>query len=128
MLATDKPSDGFAIENALLDVNGNEVNKRDRLSYAILHQVSGEYRGEFGDLTAVLGVRAPFFTRELNQYCFTTTPNAGQGFIDCLGTQDTTAYETATPNYAPPQSRTYNYADILPNNGLVYVFGQASVE
>src|SRR3546814_8354271 len=77
-----EPIDVFPINNPLETVDGFVLNKRDRLSYAILHQVSGEYRGEFGDLTAVLGVRAPFFTRELNQYCFTTTPHAGPGFID----------------------------------------------
>ncbi|HBK14003.1 MAG TPA: TonB-dependent receptor, partial [Erythrobacter sp.] len=48
MLANGEPIDVFSIDAPLLDVNGNEVNKRDRLSYAILHQVSGEYRGEFG--------------------------------------------------------------------------------
>src|SRR3546814_18768556 len=59
-----EPIDVFPINNPLETVDGFVLNKRDRLSYAILHQVSGEYRGEFGDLTAVLGVRAPFFTRE----------------------------------------------------------------
>lgn len=122
-----EPIDVFPVNDPLETVDGFVLNKRDRLSYAILHQVSGEYRGEFGDLTAILGVRAPFFTRELNQYCFTTTPNAGQGFIDCLGTQDTAAYEAANPNYAPPQSRTYKYDDILPNVGFTYKFGKASL-
>src|SRR3546814_21104807 len=103
MLATDKPSDGFAIENALLDVNGNEVNKRDRLSYAILHQVSGEYRGEFGDLTAILGLRAPFFSRELNQNCYTTSIS---GFVECTAPgQDLSEYEADNPDYESPQSR-----------------------
>jgi len=126
-LLNGEPADVFPINDPLLTVNGDVLNKRDRLSYAILHQVSGEYRGEFGGLTAVLGLRAPFFTRELNQYCFTTTPNAGQGFVDCLGSQDTTAYEAAHPTYAPPQSRTYKYDKLLPNLGFTYAFGDASV-
>lgn len=134
-----EPFDVFPINDPVLDVRGEPVGKRDRLSYAILHQVSGEYRGEFGDLTAVIGARAPFFTRELNQNCFTTTPNAGQGFIDCLPAgQNLAAYLAANPynpntasgvptGYAPPQSRTYKYDDILPNVGFTYRFGAASV-
>ncbi|MXO48698.1 TonB-dependent receptor [Erythrobacter vulgaris] len=122
-----EPNDVFPVNDPLLTSDGFALNKRDRLSYAILHQVSGEYRGEFGNLTAVLGLRAPFFTRELNQNCFTTTPDAGRGFIDCLGDQDTTAYEAANPDYAPPQSRTYEYDEILPNVGFTYALGDASI-
>ncbi|MCD1590924.1 TonB-dependent receptor [Qipengyuania citrea] len=122
MLANGEPIDVFSIDAPLLDVNGNEVNKRDRLSYAILHQVSGEYRGEFGDLTTVLGLRAPFFKRELNQNCFTTS--AG-GFVDCPAPgQDLSNYVDASFNddHAAPQSRTYNYDKLLPNIGLTFDF------
>ena len=122
-----EPYDVFPVNDPVLTSGGFALNKRDRLSYAILNQVSGEYRGEFGDLTAVLGLRVPFFERELNQNCFTTTPNASQAFIDCLGDQDTTAYRAANPTFAPPQSRTYNYNDVLPNVGFTYDFGDASV-
>ena len=126
MLPNGEPADVFAIDLPLLDVNGNEVNKRDRLSWAILHQVSGEYRGTFGDLTAVVGLRAPFFTRRLNQNCYTTSVN---GFIDCPAPgQDLTAYEAANPNYALPQSRVYKYDKLLPNLGFTYnVTPEASV-
>ena len=120
MLANGEISDVFAIDNALLDGSGNEVNKRDRLSWAILHQVSGEYRGTFGGLTAKLGLRAPFFTRRLNQNCFTTSIN---GFVDCpAADQDLTAYMAANPNYAQPQSRVYKYDKLLPNVGFTYNF------
>ncbi|WJY18236.1 TonB-dependent receptor [Alteriqipengyuania flavescens] len=119
-----EPYDVFAVNDPLLTSDGFELNKRDRLSYAILHQVSGEYRGEFGDLTTQIGLRVPFFTRELNQNCYTTTAS---GFVDCLGDQDTTAYEAANPNAVAPVSRTYNYDDVLPNVGLTYAFGDASV-
>lgn len=118
MLQNGEISDPFAIDNPLLDVNGLEVNKRDRLSYAILHQVSGEYRGRFFDdqVTAVLGLRAPFFKRELNQNCYTTSIS---GFVDCPNSgQDLTAYEAANPDYAAPQSRTYKYDKLLPNIGF----------
>ena len=43
------PIDVFAINNARADVTGTTLQKRDRLSFAILHQVAGEYRGEFFD-------------------------------------------------------------------------------
>jgi iron complex outermembrane receptor protein len=112
-------ADVFPINDPLVTADGFVLNKRDRLSYAILHQVSAEYRGRFFDeaLTVSLGLRAPFFTRRLNQYCYTTS--AG-GFLDCIGTQDPTAYEAANPNAATPQSRTYNYDRLLPNVGFVY--------
>ncbi|MEX0341171.1 MAG: TonB-dependent receptor [Erythrobacter sp.] len=120
MLANGEISDVFAIDNPLLDVNGNEVNKRNRLSYAILHQVSGEYRGQFGDLTAKLALRAPFFTRELNQFCYTTSAN---GFVDCPNPGfDVAGYEAANPNAAAPVSRTLNYDKLLPNIGFIYDF------
>ncbi|EDL48429.1 TonB-dependent receptor [Erythrobacter sp. SD-21] len=130
MLGNGEISDVFAIDNPLLDVNGNPVNKRDRLSYAILHQISGEYRGRFGDLTAKLALRAPFFTRELNQNCYTTSDN---GFVDCPNPGfDTAGYELAKiengQDFAPPQSRTYKYDKLLPNIGFTYdVTGDVSV-
>ncbi|NJM49578.1 MAG: TonB-dependent receptor [Sphingomonadales bacterium] len=124
MLPNGEPSDVFAIDNPVLDVNGLEVNKRDRLSFAILHQVSGEYRGNFGDLTAVIGLRAPFFTRELNQNCYTTSIN---GFVDCPNPgQDLTQYEAANPTYVAPLSRTYKYDSLLPNIGFTYHFGDSA--
>ena len=126
--------DVFPVNDGLVTVDGFELNKRDRQSYATLHQVSGEYRGNFGDLTAVVGLRAPFFTRELNQNCYTTTAS---GFLDCIG-GTSAAYEAANPYvYDPvtnepsgsalPTSRKYKYDDILPNVGLTYAFGSASV-
>ncbi|WP_336987052.1 TonB-dependent receptor [Altererythrobacter aquiaggeris] len=120
MQANGEPIDVFAIDSALLDVNGNEVNKRDRKSFAILHQLSGEYRGRFGGLTAVLGLRAPFFTRELNQNCFTTSIN---GFVDCPAAgQNLTQYQTLNPTYVAPLSREYKYDELLPNVGFTYDF------
>ena len=114
------PNDYFAIDNPVLDVNGNEINKRDRLSFAILHQVSAEYRGRFIDdlLTVNLGLRAPFFTRKLQQNCYTTSES---GFVDCPNPgQDLTAYEAANPDYVAPLSRKYTYDKLLPNVGLTF--------
>ena len=114
------PVDVFPSNNGIRDANGRVVQKRDRLSFAILDQVSGEYRGEFGGLTLNLGVRAPFFIRNLNNYCFTTSAS---GFVDCFGqgaTAANTAYATANPGYAAPQSRHFAYNRVLPNVGLTY--------
>ena len=128
LLQNGEPSDVYAIDEPLLDVNGNEINKRDRKSFAILHQISGEYRGRFGDLTAKLALRAPFFTRELNQNCFTTS--AG-GFVDCPAPgQDLSNYvnEPRNDDHTAPQSRTYKYDKLLPNIGFTYdISGDASV-
>ena len=115
------------------DVNGRLLQKRDRLSYAILHQVSGEYRGRFFDdaLSVTVGIRAPFFTRNLNNYCATSSET---GFVECF-TDDSAAYAAwlATGTNATrtvpgigtyptqgPQHRELKYDKILPNVGLVY--------
>lgn len=122
--ANGEPFDVFPMNDPVLTSDGYALNKRDRLSYAILNQVSGEYSGTFGPLGIVAGLRVPFFKRELNQNCFTTTAS---GFVDCLGNQDTGAYEAANPDYAPPQTRTYKYDKLLPNVGLTYDLGGVSV-
>ena len=125
-----EPFDVFPINDPIADVNGNLVEKRNRLSYAILNQVSGEYRGVFGPVTVNVGLRAPFFTRELNNYCFATASN---GFVDCLPTDAlNTAYALANPyvvdpatgqvlsGYSPPQKRKFKYNKLLPNIGAIY--------
>ena len=43
----------------------------------------GEYRGEFGRLTVNVGVRAPFFKRDLTNNCATSSVT---GFVECFGT------------------------------------------
>lgn len=116
-------TDGFAREvfanNApITDREGTELQKRNRLSYAILHQVSGEYRGEFGPITINAGVRAPFFKRDLNNYCSTAT--AG-GNLRCFGDGTTAevAFAAANPTIQGPQRRVFKYDKILPNAGVV---------
>lgn len=131
-----EPQDVFPVNIPLITSEGYELNKRDRLSYAILHQVSGEYRGSFLEdrLTAVLGVRAPFFTRRLDQRCYTTS---SAGFLDCIPDVAVADYEAANPysfnpatgrvtGAAPPQKRTYKYDKILPNVGFTYDFTPAA--
>ncbi len=121
--ANGQPFDVFPINNPILTKDGKIIEKRDRLSFAVLDQVSGEYRGTFGGLTVNLGVRAPWFKRNLHNFCFTTSAS---GFVDCLGrgaTADNATYAAANPTYAPPQTRKYNYNRVLPNLGATYKFG-----
>ncbi|WP_374526107.1 TonB-dependent receptor [Sphingopyxis sp.] len=122
-----RPFDVFPINDPITDGVGNILQKRDRKSLAILNQVSGEYRGEFGALTVSAGVRAPFFKRDLNNYCFTKDAS---GVLNCFGTNTTAAaaYATANPTVQGPQRRVLKYDRILPNLGLVYdITPQASV-
>lgn len=151
--ANGEPFDVFPVNSPVLDVNGNPIEKRNRRSKAILNQVSAEYRGQFLDdaLTVNIGVRAPFFRRELNQLCFTVQAN---GNVACLAQSQVAAYAAANPytyfapgastvgtvtrpatgscanlknacvvGFSPPQARTLNYNRALPNVGATYKFG-----
>lgn len=119
-------------DGGIADSAGNSLQKRDRLSLAILNQVAGQYRGKFFDnkLTIEAGARAAFFTRKLNNHCFATS---GGGFVDCTGqnADEDAIYAAAHPytynettgvvtGYAPPQKRTYHFNKVLPSAGLTY--------
>jgi len=150
-----EPFDVFPVNDPVLDANGAALQKRDRRSKAILNQVSAEYRGQFLDqaLTVNLGVRAPFFRRELQQNCFTVAAN---GNVACVSPTQVAAYGAANPytyiapnvasaggvtrpatgscsnlanacvvGFAPPQSRTLNYNRALPNVGATFKFANA---
>lgn len=121
--ANGVPFDVFPVNDPLADSTGSILQKRDRLSYAILNQVAGEYRGQFGPLTVNAGVRAPFFKRDLNNFCFTTSVT---GFVDCFGTNDTAnaAYAAANPNVQGPQQRVLKYDKVLPNVGFTFDVAQ----
>ena len=126
-----EPFDVFPVNNPLADAQGNILQKRDRLSFAILHQISSEYRGEFmdGRLTVQAGLRAPFFTRDLNNFCATTSST---GFVECFNTDTAglNAFLLRNPTQnigggqtAPtqgPQRRVLKYDKLLPNAGVVF--------
>jgi iron complex outermembrane receptor protein len=118
--AGGEPNEVFSIDDPLSDATGALLQKRDRKSIALLHQVSGEYRGEFmdGGLVVTAGVRAPFFTRQLQNNCFTTSAT---GFVDCFGEGDprNATYATLNPTVQGPQPRRLKYDEILPNLGVV---------
>lgn len=111
---------------AVLTSDGRDLQGRDRFSEAELSQFAIEYRGQFFDdrLTVALGVRAPIFSRELNQYCFTAV---GTSTVRC--TQE--PIQTTLPNgnvqffgsatqYISPFKASVEYKDVLPNVGLSY--------
>lgn len=112
----------FPVDNALIGKDGTPLQKRNRLSYAILHQISGEYRGTFSDLTVTAGLRSPFFRRNLTNYCFVTSAT---GNVSCFGTGTAnTAYDAAT-TFQGPQQRIFNYNKLLPSFGVTYRVGDA---
>ncbi|MFL6861532.1 MAG: TonB-dependent receptor plug domain-containing protein, partial [Allosphingosinicella sp.] len=125
-----EPYTPFPINAPIVAANGDILEKRDRLSIALLQQVAAEYRGEFFDrrLQVNIGVRAPFFKRDLNNYCLTSSAS---GFVECFGanTAGLAAYIAANPTVnvggvpqpvQGPQHRVLNYNAILPNVGLLY--------
>jgi iron complex outermembrane receptor protein len=119
-----EPLDVFPINDPQEDVDGNVLEKRDRLSYAVLNQLAAEYRGRFGALVVDIGLRAPFFERKLNNYCFTTSST---GFVDCFGsnTAAEAIYAAANPTVQGPQKRNFKYNKLLPNIGFTYDFTSA---
>lgn len=136
LLGNGEPVSVYPANAGQTDSSGSILQKRDRLSFAILHQISGEYRGEFidGKLVVTAGVRAPFFKRDLTNNCFTSS--AG-GNLECFGTNTALAGTAQTLNpyiattnattgalvitgWAPPQQRVLKYDKILPNVGFVF--------
>lgn len=125
----------------VLAADGDVIRGRDRLSIAELEQYALEYRGQFLDdkFTATVGVRAPFFTRELNQYCY--TPNGQTGSSSTTFTSSTlctSASPSATlangnvifngntaTQYISPYSKTVKFDDIMPNLGLSWKLGES---
>jgi iron complex outermembrane receptor protein len=117
-----EPLDVFPVNDPLLDANGVALQKRDRLSYAILHQFWGEYRGQFMEDKLVInaGLRLPFFKRDLNNFCSASSPT----FVECFGRGDArnATFRTLNPTIQGPQQRVFKYDAILPNIGFTYDF------
>lgn len=124
----------------VLAADGDRIRGRDRFSIAELQQYALEWRGQFDEdkLTATIGLRAPFFTRELNQYCY--TPNGGNGNSGSIGPRGGVLCTSRSPNatlangnvtfvtpmtgaaveFIAPYSETVKFDDILPNAGLTF--------
>jgi iron complex outermembrane receptor protein len=125
----------------VLAADGDIIRGRDRFSIAELSQFALEYRGQMLDnkLIATVGVRAPFFKRELNQYCY--TPDGGSGSSGTIGAAGGTLCTSRAPNatlangnvtfvtpmlpalpvqFIRPWSDEVKFDDILPNVGLSF--------
>ena len=66
----------------VLTASGFGIAQRDRTSIALLNQISGQYIGKFYDkkLRVEIGVRRPFFKRDLQTFC---PIQAADGFAYC---------------------------------------------
>jgi iron complex outermembrane receptor protein len=136
--ANGVPFDVFPVNDPLAATNGGVVQKRNRLSKAILNQGFAQYIGNFFEdkLRVEASLTGKWFKRDLTNYCFVTS---AAGFVDCVATPDGDAgYATANPyvvggtaaaptitGYAPPQNRVYKYDRLLPAGGLTYTIGDA---
>ncbi len=127
---------------AIITAAGTKLQNRDRTSIALLNQVSGQYIGKFFDnrLRLELGVRSPWFRRNLDQNCY--TPAAGGGFPVCVQAAPVGSVPAignylvpntytppaagilGTPVYAPFKA-TYKYHKLLPNVGATYAIADS---
>jgi iron complex outermembrane receptor protein len=101
-------------------VDGNPVEKRNRLTIAGLNQVSGEYIGKFFDdhLRLDIGLRIPFIARDLHQFCYTNPPTT----VTCTSFPAVAATAKAT---VAPFVIHKNYSQPLPNVGATWSFDPA---
>jgi len=150
---TGGPADVFGAKPGygppILGADGSILRKRDRLSIAMLNQVSANYIGKFVDdrLHVNIGVRAPFFQRDVNQYCYTyngtsawcdtasqtavqsayaadlaahRTPGASAAALtSLLGTGVSTGLN-GVPNFRFPFTQTFKWNKLLPNAGASF--------
>ncbi len=116
--------------------NGYFLRSRDRFSEAILNQFAVEYRGQFMDdaLLVNIGIRAPFFQRNLNQYCYTnnssTTAIPSGGSVTCTSStvtgtnaNGTVSLLNQTGTFIKPFAATVKYDKVLPNVGVSFKLG-----
>ena len=114
--------------------DGNILRGRDRLSHAILNQVSASYTHRFLDekLLVDVGVRAPFFTRDLNQNCYSQVGSfnvicSRETFTDADGDGIGTLAGRGGTNYIAPLSRKFEFDDLLPNVGISYEVAPSNI-
>ncbi len=115
----------------IYNLDGYFLRSRDRASIASLNQIAAEWRGTFMDdnLRVNVGVRAPFFSRELNQFCYSQN---GSSNVRCtsenpnatLANGNVTFASTGATQYIRPYARDVDYDAVLPNAGITYRFGE----
>ena len=119
--------------------DGTVLRRRDRFSIALLNQIAGEYRGKFVDdkLLINAGVRVPYFTRHLNNFCYqrdtfnaycttqtgTPVPGTNDGTGRTLVTFPVSALNTSAAfQYGRPRSFDRKYDKVLPSGAVSYDF------
>jgi iron complex outermembrane receptor protein len=114
----------------ILNAAGEPLQNRDRTSIAMLNQLSGQYIGKFFEnrLRLEIGLRSPWFKRDLDQNCY--TPVKGQGFPLCISNAVGAGYTVVPDNTNPttagnndvyaPFETTYKFHKLLPNIGATY--------
>ncbi|MGH6966305.1 MAG: TonB-dependent receptor [Phenylobacterium sp.] len=112
--------------------DGPFLRGRDRFSIAQLNMFAAEYLGRFVDdkLEVRAGIRAPFFKRDLNQFCFSQNGSSNvlcttQPTLLTVGTTTLTNGNVfikgqGTTQYIRPYSKTVKYDKLLPNVGVSY--------
>lgn len=128
--ANGDPADIFGGVNApVLASDGSVLRSRDRRSVALLHQFAVDYDARFWEdrVHLNIGLRAPFFRRNLNQYCYTQFNGAGRGTLLC--TDEAATAVAGQPNlvtlalqganqYVKPFQATKHFQKLLPNAGI----------
>jgi iron complex outermembrane recepter protein len=131
--------DGPSVSTA----EGGPLRLRDRLSIARLNQASLSYTTQLFDdrIGLNVGVRAPFFRRELNQFCFTQVSgsnadgNPGIGNPLCTTEIPSTAPAAdgtvqfagrGTRQFLQPFAETVKFDELLPNISVSYAPTDAS--
>lgn len=136
--ASGNPLDAFSgLDQRSLEIvgtDGNVLRGRDRLSHAILNQVSASYTGRFLDeaLLVDIGIRAPFFQRDLNQFCYTQAGTSNvrctkEVFTDADGDGIGTLASQGGTNYIAPLTRKFEYEAVLPNVGVSYAIDETNI-
>jgi iron complex outermembrane receptor protein len=108
--------------------DGSFLRGRDRFSIAQLNMFAAEYFGRFMDDKVEIraAIRAPYFKRELNQFCY--SQNGQNSFLCTTQPIATTlangnvTFAGNTNNYVKPYSKTVKYDKLLPNVGATYRF------
>ncbi len=148
--ASGAPESVFGGRNAtpVLNATGFQIQQRDRTSIALLNQIAGQYIGKFFDeaLRVEVGIRRPFFKRDLDTNCpiqatngfayctdepilpvgtpIVANPTAANGSIPIFvneGDPIPTGPNAAKYNFLyAPFTAHYKYGKILPNVGFTY--------
>ena len=126
VLADGSPSNVFAglKGTPIKSANNADLRGRDRFSIAALNQIAFNYDGAFVDgiVRVNAGVRAPFFRRELNNYCFTQNATSTAYCTTQVPTapaaDGTVGFTGSALRYVAPFTGERKYDKILPNLGL----------